>query len=329
MKVSIDIGAQTISIAQGTHSANKVIVKNTIKVNTPPLTIKDGELLNVELLSDVIKNALANNNITGSTVTVSISSTTIITRELVIPKTKKTQILKMIENEMFQSKSSTTTKYVVDYTVIDLIVENNIQKYKVLAVAIPQHIVDGYVKLCERLGFRKEIIDIQFNAIYKTFAIQSAVVAKEKPIIIASIGTNNGIFLIIEKGKIVFSKTISLNISKYINLTSDKKTIDYLKIDLTTVHNENRQKLIDSFIYEIAQEIAKIMQFQFSRSKFTSIEDIFLCGYITNAGGVDKRLSTLLDTKIKTIVKPFCIKTKLNFKYSQYVSTIGGLIRLK
>ncbi|MEG2429188.1 MAG: pilus assembly protein PilM [Oscillospiraceae bacterium] len=328
MKVSIDIGAQNISIAQGTQSGNKVIVKNTIKVRTPPFTIKDGEILNVELLYDVLKNALDNNKITGDTVTVTINSTTIVTREMVVPKSNNAQIIKMITNEMFQAKNL-TTQYVIDYVITDTIEENKVQKYKVLAVAIPQHIVEGYVNLCNMLGFRKPIIDIQFNTIYKTFAIQPTVVAKEKPIIIASIGTNNGLFLIIEKGKIVFSKTIALNTSKYINLTSDKKTIDYTKVDLTTTHSENRKRLVENFVYDIAQEIAKIMQFQFARSEFSTIDDIYLSGAITNAGGVEKRLSNLLDTKIKTISKPFCIKTKLNFKYSQYIAIIGGLIRLK
>jgi len=328
MKVAIDIGAQNISVAQGVQNGNKVTVKNTLKVRTPPFTVKDGEILNVELLYDVLNNAFVNNRIKGDNVSISINSTSIVTRELVMPKTKHSQILRMISNEMFQAKNL-TTQYVVDYTVIDTVLENKVEKYKVLAVAIPQHIVEGYVKLCNMLGFRKEFIDIEFNSIYKTFAIQPTIVAKEKPIIVASIGTNNGIFLIIEKGKIVFSKTVALNISKYINLTSDKKTIDYSKVDLTTTHSENRRKLVDGFIYDVAQEMAKIMQFQFSRSEFSSIDDIYLSGAITNAGGIEKRLSGLLDTKVKIISKPFCIKTKLNFKYSQYVGTIGGLIRLK
>lgn len=327
MKVAIDIGAQNISIAQGIQQGNKVSVKNTVKVRTPPFTIKDGEILNVELLYDVLKNAFLNNKIKGNSVNININSTTIITREMIIPKTKKAQAIRLITNEMFQARNL-TTQYVVDYIISEVIQENNTEKHKILAVAIPQNVVEGYVQLCQMLGFGRSNINIEFNSIYKTFAIQPTVVAKEKPIIIASIGTNNGIFLIIEKGKIVFSKTIALNITKYINLTSDKKTIDYTKVDLTTTYSENRKKLVESFVYDIAQEIAKIMQFQFSRSQFTMIDDIYLSGSITNAGGVEKRLASLLDTKIKTISKPYCIKTKLNFKYSQYVSTIGGLIDL-
>lgn len=328
MKIAIEIGAQTISIAQGIQKGNKVIVKNTLKVKTPPFSIKDGELLNVELLCDVIKNALLNNKITGSSLSVCINSTSIITREMIIPKTSKTQSLKLVSNEMFQARNL-TTQYVIDYQIIEVLKEEKIEKYKVLAVAVPQQIVEGYVELCRMLGYRKDLIDIQFNSIYKTFAVQPTVVAKEKPIIIAHVGTNNGIFLIIEKGKITFSKTISLNISKYINLTSDKKTIDYTKVDPGTTYSENRKKLVENFIYDVAQEISKIIQFQFSRSSFSTIDDIYLSGPITNAVGIEKRLSNLLDVKIKTISKPFCIKTKLNFKYSQYVSTIGGLIRIK
>ncbi|WMJ22096.1 pilus assembly protein PilM [Paludicola sp. MB14-C6] len=327
MKVSIDIGAQNISIVQGMQQGKKIIVKNTVKVKTPPFIIKDGEILNVELLYDVLKNALHNNKIKGTKVNININSTTIITRELVIPKTPKRQAIQIISNEMFQARNL-TLPYVVDYIVTDVLKEKSITKHKVLAVAIPQSIVEGYIKLCQMLNFSKSNINLEFNCIYKTIAIQPAIASKDKPIIIASVGTNNGIFLIIEKGKIVYSKTIALNISKYLNLTSDKKTIDYTKVDLTTTVSENQKKLVESFVYDIAQEFSKMIQFQFSRSHFTTIDDIYLIGAITNAGGVEKRIANLLDTKIKTISKPYCIKTKLNFKYSQYVSTIGGLIDL-
>lgn len=327
MKIAVNIGAQNISIVQGSQQGSKIIVKNTLKVKTPPFTVKDGEILNVELLADVLKNAFANNRIKGSSISLSINSTTIITRELVVPKANHAQLLKIISNEMFQS-SSITTPYVIDYTITDVLEEEKIKKYKVMAVAIPQHIVEGYVELGEMLGIHRQSIDIDFNGIYKTFAIQPAMVSKEKPIIVASVGTNNAIFLIIEKGKIVFSKTISIDISKYINLTSDKKTIDYTKVDLTTSHSENRRRLVEEFAYDVAQEISKIMQFQFARSEFRTIDDIYLIGTITNAGGMEKRVSMLLNTTVKTLTKPDCIKTRLNFKYSQYVSAVGGLIRL-
>lgn len=327
MKISIEIGPQTISIVQGKQTGNILTVKNYARVKTPPSTIKDGEILNVALLYNTIKNVLSYNKMRGSCISISINSTMVITRELIIPKTNLPQALKMISNEMFQSKN-VTAQYTVDYAVTSLIAENKTVQYKVLAVAIPEHIVKNYVELCDLLGFKNEHIDIQFNSLYKTFAIQPTMVSKEKPIIIANIGTSSALFLVIEKGKIAFSKTISLNIGKYLNLTHDKISIDYSKVDLDTALNLSRQQLVDAFVYDIAQEISKIIQFEYSRSNHSAVGDIFLSGAITEVGGIEDRLSTLLDTQIKLVSKPFCVKTKLNFKYSQFVSVIGGLIRL-
>lgn len=327
MKVAVDIGAQFISVAVGYQQGNKIVVKDTFKVKTPPFTIKDGEILNVELLADVLNNAFLNNKVKAGTISVSVNSTQMITREMNVPKSSHKQLLKMIQNEMFMSKNL-TNNYIIDYTVIEEFESKKNTQYKIMAAAIPENIIEGYMLLCGMLGFRKNLVDIEFNGIYKTFAIQPDIVSKDKPIIVASIGTNNAIFLIIEQGKIVFSKTIALNISKYINLTSDKKTIDYTKVDLTTNFSENRRRLIEDFANDIANEISKIMQFQFARSSFRSIDDIYLIGAITNSGGLEKRISMLLGANIKAIAKPDCIKTRLNFKYSQYVSTIGGLIRL-
>lgn len=328
MKISIEVGPQNMSIIQGTQTGNNLHIKNSVRVKMPPYIIKDGEILNVDLLHTTIKNALANNKITGSSIAININSTSIITRELIIPKTSPSNARRLITNEMFQARAS-TTQYIVDYAVTEAITDGKTTRHKVLAVAIPENIVKGYITLCDMLGFRKEYIDIQFNSIYKTFAIQPSIVAKEKPVIVANIGTSSAIFLVIEKGKIAFSKTVSLNIAKYMNLTSDKTTIDYSKVDLITAPTSSRQTLVNTFVYDIAQEISKIIQFEYSRSNYSTLSDIFLGGAITEVGGIEDRLSALLDTQIKVVTMPFCVKTKLNFKYSQYISVIGGLIRLK
>lgn len=328
MKISIEVGPQNMSIIQGTQSGNTLTIKNSVRVKMPPYIIKDGEILNVDLLHTTVKNALANNKITGSSIAININSTAIITRELIIPKTSIQNARKLISNEMFQT-SAGTMQYIVDYAVTEVITDGKNIRQKVLAVAIPEHIVKGYIMLCDMLGFRKEYIDIQFNSIYKTFAIQPSIVAKEKPVIVANIGTSSAIFLVIEKGKIAFSKTVSLNIGKYMNLTNDKSTIDYSKVDLISAATQSRQTLVNTFVYDIAQEISKIIQFEYSRSNYSTLSDIFLGGSITEVGGIEDRLSALLDTQIKVVTMPFCIKTKLNFKYSQYISVIGGLIRLK
>lgn len=328
MKIAIEVGPQNITIVRGTQTGNNLNIKNALKIKTPPFVIKDGQILNVDMLFTTINNALLHNKLKATSVTFNINSTSIITREFIIPKTNTSQAIKMVTTEMFQARN-TTTEYCVDYAVTDVIKEGSTEQHKVLAVAVPQDIVAPYVQLCNKLGFMQDHIDMHFNAIYKTFAIQPSLVAKEKPIIIANIGTSSAVFLIVEKGKIVFSKTISLNISKYMNLTNDKVTIDYSKIDLINPLMQSRQKLVDNFVYDIAQEISKIIQFSFSRSSTSSLGDVFLGGAFTEVGGIEERIASMLDTDVKIMSKPFCVKTKLNFKYSQFASTIGGLIRLK
>jgi type IV pilus assembly protein PilM len=328
MNVSIAIDEENISIAQGVQNGNRMVVKNTLKLKTPPYTVSDGEILNVELLYETVRIALLNYKVRGDTVCLNINSTTIITRELIIPKSKKSEAIKMISNEMFQS-SNKTADYVVDYIVTDVIMEDKIEKYKVLATAIPQHVIEGYVKLYNMLDFKKGIIDVEFNSIYKAFSMQHSSNADGKLIILACGNPTNTTFLIIQDKKIMYSKTNPININKYYKLKTDKNAIDFSKMDFSIVQDESIQKLKENFVYEIAQEISKIIQFHFSNHQFASIDDIYLFGAITNVVGVEKRLSELLEGKIKVLSKPECIKTKLNFKFSQYITPIGGLIRLK
>ena len=56
MKLAIEVGPQNITIVRGTQTGNNITIKNAIKVKTPPYVIKDGQILNVDLLYTTIKN---------------------------------------------------------------------------------------------------------------------------------------------------------------------------------------------------------------------------------------------------------------------------------
>lgn len=327
MNISVDIGAHEIKIAEGKKSGNKITIKNIIKVKTPVGCIIDGELKDVQLLAQTIKNAISANNIKGKAISISINSTVILTRELVVPKAKHSEIIKMVNSEMFQGRAS-ADNYTIDYIVINEILEEKKKKLKILAAAVPQHIVEQYVKLCALLKYKKQYLDLTSNRIYKACLQQPSIMNSEKPSIIASVGARNAIFLIIENGRITFSKTISLDINKYLGLTSDNVTIDYSKVNLNISDSDEHLRLVEEFAYDVAQEISKIIQFQFARSTSRDIGEIYLIGAVAQALGVEKRVADILDKPVKEMEKPACIKSRINFKYSQYVSTIGGLIRL-
>lgn len=328
MNVSVNIGTQSLDIVQGEQKGSTILVQNAVKIKTQTGLLKDGHISDVSSLSENLKQAFKTNKIKGTTLTLVVNSSSIITRAMTVPKANDQQIVKFIQSEMFQADDA-QNDYIIDYMITEQTKEGKVVHYQILAIAIPNQLLEGYISLGDKLGFSKVIIDAHFNTIYKTIAIQSKKTTDDKPVIIGNIGTTSGIFMIIENGKIVFSKSIRLNASKYVKLTSDTKTIDYAKLDFSSDQKDEVRKLAEMFVYDIAQEISKIIQFQYSRNSAGVIEDVFISGALTQANRVERHLSSILDAPVKIITKPFCVKTKMQLQYGQFVAAVGGLIRMK
>lgn len=96
---------------------------------------------------------------------VSISSSSILYKELMLPKPRKLSNTAAIE-AMIGSNMGISGDYNISYTIVgETVDENKNPLIKVLATACPQRLVDGYVKLFTHMGLSLKAVNISNNAI--------------------------------------------------------------------------------------------------------------------------------------------------------------------
>lgn len=133
--------------------------------------VKDGEIIDMNLVVNKISEILKNNNIKTKSAAFVINSSSIMIRTIKLPLLKKSsEILSMIQIELQQMISADLAKYKIIYEISNVINENNILYAYYIVYCVPIILVNQYIELSEKLKLKLIKIDILptcINGLYK------------------------------------------------------------------------------------------------------------------------------------------------------------------
>lgn len=119
--------------------------------------VSNGYIADVPLVAAEIIDMINTRAIKEKDTIVSISSSSILYKELMLPKPRKLSNTAAIE-AMIGSNMGISGDYNISYTIVgETVDENKNPLIKVLATACPQRLVDGYVKLFTHMGLRSRL----------------------------------------------------------------------------------------------------------------------------------------------------------------------------
>ena len=110
--------------------------------------INQGRIEAQEPLAEIISAALRRYSIRTKDVALCLSSSELIVRELTFPEMEDEQIRENINQEISSMLPQEHEKYYIDYKILEYLIEPASQKvkYRVLAVAAPERLLENYVK---------------------------------------------------------------------------------------------------------------------------------------------------------------------------------------
>lgn len=343
--ICIDIGIKTIKIVEGYFNGSLVIVKNMLEVDTPPNCYSDGEILDLDLLSNAIYTALDNEEIKSTDTIFTISSNSILNRTIQLPSIKDEDVESMLEFEVEQHFPVNLDDYIIQHQIVEKI-ETDPQRSIILVSALPKSIVEKYLSLAKSLDLNPLVLDMNANSISKLIYEEARMKRKldelkEKAVAILDIGFNDTNIIILERGSLKFnrlidfgSKEIDLGIANAFNLSIEEAEIK--KIEIQDIE-DNEESLSINLMKDIIQatlenlyvEIERIFKFYTTRSIGNEIQSIYLYGATSNTKGLKEYMQEgfgmpSFDLKDLKVVED---KTNGNTNVIQYANAIGALIR--
>ncbi|RKD27897.1 type IV pilus assembly protein PilM [Caminicella sporogenes DSM 14501] len=345
--ISLDIGSYSTKIVVGKFQNKVVYIEKAFSFETPSGTYEDGIILDTDSIKNVIDNYIKKEKVKVKNMVCTVGSTSLITRELILPFVKAKELDSMIKFEIEQQIPIEFDKYAVEYRVLKEFTEEDVKKLRVLVAVLPRDISEKYYNLVKDLKLKPVSLDIHSNAVSKLFdneiKVNSENYSLGKTVVLIDLGHSYINVIIIEKGLLKFNrmiplggKDINMNIAKSYNLSLEKADIEKKEhgsiefsngtLSHPTVINEIFLSNIDAWI----REIQRIFQYYTSRNMGNRVDQVYIYGGSSRIKGLVNYMEDRLGIptfKLEELSAVKFSKDCSEIDIDQYLNCIAAIIR--
>ena len=228
MKVlGIEIGERLIKVCETNMGRKSRKVFGCAMFQTPHDAVMDGEISNVEAVAEAIRDNLRNEGIKNRKVVFTIASSRIATREVLLPPVRDNKIKPLVEANASDYFPVDMSNYQITYTVQDRKMAGQNAGCRVLVMAAPISILEGYFSLATLLGFQIQALDYAGNSQYRLLDLQPL----DGVTMFADIDSTYSITTVVRRNKMLMQRMFPSGIDDYILAYmngAEKNPEDYL-----------------------------------------------------------------------------------------------------
>lgn len=295
--LSFDISDRVINIVKGDNSGQKIKIERSLSVEVPEDMIVNGEVVNIGGLAQLLLGQLKKETMMDKEAVVTFSSSTIVFKELVVPKAGSSEFLKMVQNQM-SSEMGITDDFSISYSIVGDAGADSAGSVKVLATACPSVIVAGFRKLFQEMQLKLSSVNISCNSIARIVLSEKTNLEK-MPMLVCQIDDNYLGLTLFENGQMAFARYEPISAEDY-------ETEEYLT-------------------EAISENIFRMEQFNKARGG-PGLNNVVLYGKIEDYMKLVDALDSL-DVKATALGVPSQITGYENFEFTVFANAIGALYK--
>lgn len=338
--VAFDIGSSSIKVVEGSYHKGELTVNKVVKSVTPKDCIEDGKILNNNLLSNELKRLMTENSISAKHGICTNNSTTIINREILIPKVEDEEIQTVVRFEIQQYLPINLDDYVFQVTKLGEDEDSN--KLNVRVIAYPDKMARGYYDMLREMELKPHALDVNYNALNKLSnhfqEINGKYYNKEEATVFIDMGASSLDVNIYSNGILQFTRIIKAGgnyLDEVLIRECNVKEEDLFNYKSTEINLEDIENQDKSVLYEIddwIEKIEKIIQFYKNKNMGIDINNIFIYGGLSNLKGLCEYMTSKLFIETELIKEisnvHFNSKTPIT-NIHDYINVIGSIIRIE
>ena len=298
MALAIEVGRSSVYLVQAKVRRGKIVIKKKESFDFPEEWISDKGITNVEAFRELLSDTLKKGSFNDKDVYLCINNSSIIYRELVVPRIEEKRLPLLVRSEMM-SVLNLTPDYVMDYRILEEVSENERSLYRILAVAIQDKALETYIGVLKDCKLKIKSIDSATNAIIK-LSSDLDIFTDNQQLILADIANNHLRLYLFENGEYSLSRNHRL-----------------------IVFNEESE---ESFVNNIVDNINKMVQFSYTRYEGQNAKKIVLTGLDNILPVIKDRINEELMIPCEILDKPRYIESEVEYQ-QRYINAVGTLIR--
>ena len=234
--ISIEAGVWWTKVSLVEYRKKNPPVYQAFAFRTPENAVEDGYIRDKDSFANALKEELRRHNIREKEVVFTLSSSKVVTREVLIPFVKDNKIRGIIDAQMRDYFPMDVSSYTVSYSKMDVEEVDGKKQIKLLLVAIPDNLLNNYCTFANLAGLKVETFDYIGNGTVQLMCdsfLQNAVVVQleEQATVIS----------ILENKKLVFQRVTPYGYGATLSAIIDHPVLgikdEYEAFDFLLSHN--------------------------------------------------------------------------------------------
>lgn len=299
--ISIDITDRQIKFVRGQQSGSKVKILDADMRELTMGIVSNGYITDLPMVAAELNDIIKSKGVKEKDVVVSITSSSIVYKEIKVLKPKNMKNPAIIE-AMIQSEMSASSDYNISFTVAGEEEDEEHNKLlRVYAAACPQRLVDGYVRLFSHVGLSLKQVYISNNSVSRLIK-STAKMADRMPLLLVQIDKN------------------FLNVNLYEN-----NQLSYSRFSNITPSDPNEYGTDGDYLpTAINNNLERMLQFISQRKGSKPLQEILFYGDIDSFIEISNAISSF-GIPANMLSMPSSVSTNVQFDFTKFANAVGAL----
>src|SRR5436190_5101689 len=305
----LDIGSSSVKMVELEGKLNSLNLVSLGFENLPGDTIIDGQIMELNVVSDVIRNVCTNHDVKSDNVVTGVSGHSVILKNIVLPSMSKEELEESIDWHAEEHIPYDLADVSLDYQVTAETSEST----HVLIAACKRERIDNIKQAIQLAGKSPVIIDVD------TFALQNCYEVNYNPtdsdvVTLLNIGASTMNVNIVKGSRSLFTRDITVGGSQFTDVLQRSLGLSYQQaeavkrgaVSVTNADEKAIEPLISNVTEIVANEIQKTFDFYRTTSddNQTVVQKILISGGGSKLQGLAAELSARLELPVE-VMNPF------------------------
>jgi type IV pilus assembly protein PilM len=284
--IGVDIASTSLKLVELAETGKGTYRLERYSIEPLPRdTVTDGNIANLDLVSDALKRAWKRMGSRNRLVAMALPAAMVITKKIIVPSGQKEEELELaVEAEANQYIPFALDEVNLDFQVLGA-APNNPDEVEILIAASRKEKVEDRMAIAEAAGLKPVVMDVESYATQEVFRLIAPALpanGRDQNIALVDIGAHVTHFYVLRNNQILFSRDqvfggnqLTQDIQRAFNLSADEAESAKRNQGLPENYDND---VLQPFMETVALEITRALQFFFTSTSHSQVDQIVLSG---------------------------------------------------
>lgn len=327
--ISIEIGYSLTRVCEVDYKSKTHRVYRSFTIPTMDGVINDGVLRPTPEYIAALSAEITKRKIKTKQVIFAITSGRIASREVTIPFVKENRIADVVNANAADYFPVDLSQYQLAYSILGIMGDpKGTQQYKLLVMAAPAALLDGYYDLAKALKLEVAAIDYAGNSVFQ--------IAKDKKaqgtILVIKIEELSSLVMAVRDARLAFVRNVGYGVVEALQGIIDSKQwaeADSVQSAMEVVSMNN---CVDSpdmveVIVQLVSGVSRVVEYYLSNNSDVTVENVYITGLGANIRGLEEVLSKEINLPVEVLRQVPGWNLEKSFRtqyYGEFAACVGA-----